>query len=327
MAPPYDTNTTADELVNDFAAEIKGKVVLTTGVTPGGLGAVFVETVAKAQPALLILASRNVAKTQETADAITSSHPNVAVRVLQLDLVSPDSVREAASKLNGWDDVPSIDVLVNNAAVMATDYAVTPEGIERQFATNHLGHFLFTNLIMGKILKSASPRVVSVSSSGHRMSPIRWGDLNFDKDATYNGWQAYGQSKTANILFAISLAEKLGPKGLLALSVHPGVIFTTGLGTHLDFAKESQDIVSIHKRLGNPEAWTQTEFISAERGTATHVFAAFAPSLKDHNGAYLLDSRVADPFGDEVMAWATSKIEAERLWKLSEKLVGQKFSF
>lgn len=179
MAPAYNQTTTAEELVGHFPAEIKDKVVLTTGPSPTSIGATFVEAIARAQPALIILAGRNPSKLQKTADAISQKQPQVPVRLLQLDLGSLAAVREAAAEVKSWDDVPHIDVLVNNAGIMATNFALSPDGFENQFATNHLGHFLFTNLIMGKILASRSPRVVNVSSDGHRLSPIRWADYNF----------------------------------------------------------------------------------------------------------------------------------------------------
>jgi NAD(P)-dependent dehydrogenase (short-subunit alcohol dehydrogenase family) len=179
MPIQYNAQTTGSELVRELADHIKGKVILTTGVSPGGLGAHFVETVAAAKPSLLILAGRGTTKVQKTADALAKSYPDVKTRVLRLDLVSLAAVREAAAEVNSWDDVPSIDVLVNNAAIMAVEHAVSPDGFESQFATNHLGHFLFTNLIMGKVLAAGKPRVVSVSSDGHRVSPVRFDDLDF----------------------------------------------------------------------------------------------------------------------------------------------------
>lgn len=162
-----------------FPAEIKDKVVLTTGPSPTSIGATFVEAIARAQPALIILAGRNLSKLRKTADAISQKQPQVPVRLLQLDLGSLAAVREAAAEVKSWDDVPHIDVLVNNAGIMATKFALSPDGFENQFATNHLGHFLFTNLIMDKVLASRSPRVVNVSSDGHRLGPIRWADYNF----------------------------------------------------------------------------------------------------------------------------------------------------
>ncbi|KAL5336645.1 hypothetical protein BJX70DRAFT_389830 [Aspergillus crustosus] len=325
MTATFNATSTADELVQHYSGEIKGKVVLTTGPSPTSIGATFVESIAKAEPALIILAGRNTAKLQKTADAISKISSKVPVRLLQLDLGSLAAVRKAAAEVNGWDDVPRIDVLVNNAGIMGTDFSLSPEGFESQFATNHLGHFLFTNLIINKILASSTPRVVSVSSDGHRLSPIRWGDVNFQQGETYHRWSAYGQSKTANILFAVSLAEKLGAKGLQAYSLHPGVIFSTSLSAHLNAEVDVHLLIRIievlDKALGNSEGWSDFSPKSNQQGAATTVYAGFASELKDQNGAYLQDNHVADPWTETVKPWATDKVEAERLWKLSEKLI------
>ncbi|KAF8891623.1 hypothetical protein CPB84DRAFT_1683245 [Gymnopilus junonius] len=339
MSPPYDTNTTADELVKDYASLIKGKVILTTGVSPGSLGAAFVEYIAKAQPSLIILAGRDSNKTEKTASAITSSNPNVKTRLLKVDLASLQSVRDAAAEVNSWSDVPVIDVLVNSAGIMAVDYALTVDGFERQFASNHLGHFLLTNLIIDKILASKTPRIVSVTSSGHRFSPFRFADYNFDGGKTYHPWKGYGQSKTANMLMALSFAKKLGKRGLLAFSVHPGGILGTGLANHLDLSKLAEQFGVIDRELGNEEGFGLERDLkgvkSVERGTATYIYAALNPSVNAftylsppaHNGTFTLDSHVADPLTDSVRPWATSSAEAEKLWRLSEQLVGQKFSY
>ncbi|BCS20892.1 putative short-chain dehydrogenase [Aspergillus puulaauensis] len=328
MAPAYNQTTTAEELAGHFPAEIKDKVVLTTGPSPTSIGATFVEAIARAQPALIILAGRNPSKLQKTADAISQKQPQVPVRLLQLDLGSLAAVREAAAEVKSWDDVPHIDVLVNNAGIMATNFALSPDGFENQFATNHLGHFLFTNLIMGKILASRSPRVVNVSSDGHRLSPIRWADYNFREGETYNKWTAYGQSKTANILLAVSLAEKLGSKDLLAYSLHPGVISSTSLSAGLeDSDTDFAALNALDKSLGNAEGWRGFRLKTDQEGAATTVYAAFEPALQENNGAYLQDCHIADPWTDTVKPWATDKVEAEKLWKLSEKLVGQEFSY
>lgn len=179
MSAQYDNQTTADALVKDLSSEIAGKVILTTGASPGGLGAFFNAYIAPAKPKLLILAGRSLAKIQETAEALSKDNPDVQTRSLELDLESLEKVREAAATVNSWYDVPRIDVLVNNAGIMACEYAKTVDGFERQFATSHVGPFLFTNLIMDKILTSKSPRVVNVSSNGHRLSAIRWPDVGF----------------------------------------------------------------------------------------------------------------------------------------------------
>ncbi|KAK4243210.1 hypothetical protein C7999DRAFT_18411 [Corynascus novoguineensis] len=331
MARVYDSETTASDVVQDVADQINGKVVLTTGVSPGGLGAAFVESVAAAQPALLILAGRSLAKVRETADNITTQHPNVKVRLLELDLGSLAAVRQAAEAVLSWDDVPKIDVLVNNAGVMGLEYARSDAGVEMTLAINHLGPFLFTNLLMNKLLTADKPRVVMLGSEGHRWNPIRWGDISFRDGASYNKWQAYGQSKTANMLMALALAEKLGygPKKLLAFCVHPGFA-PTHLDAHIagGFASELPVIHALDVFLGNVEG--PVPFRSPQHCAANHVFAAFSPDLdgkQTHNGAYLTDCRVANPVTDTVKPWGTSTAEARRLWDLSEKLVGQKFVY
>lgn len=234
MSPPLPynrQNALASTIAADNAANIAGKTVLTTGVTQGGLGATFVEAIAQYKPRLLILAGRSAEKVQATVQKIKSNpkSSDVEVRVLELDLAGQKSVRQAADTVLGWKDVDHIDVLVNSAGIMAGPYKTTQEGIENQFGSNHIGHFLFTNLIISKILASPSPRVVSVASDGHRFGGVRFDDWNFQDGKVYEQWEAYGQSKTSNILFARALAEKLGAKGLKAYSLHPGVAFGTSL--------------------------------------------------------------------------------------------------
>lgn len=180
MAAKYDTNTPADQIVADVASDIQGKTILTTGVTLGGLGAAFVESVAKAQPGLLIITGRSLEKLQKAADKIAAGAPEVKIKPLELDLNSFDAVRKSAALLNSWNDVPHIDVVVMNAGLMGTPYMLTADGIESQFGVNHLGHFIFVNSIMNKVLAAQSPRVVTVTSDGHRLNPIRWHDYNFD---------------------------------------------------------------------------------------------------------------------------------------------------
>lgn len=191
----------------DLSSEIEGKVVLITGVSPGSLGAFFVSTVAKHSPKLIILASRDFSKLQAVVAAITAdpASPQVATRLLKLDLASQAQIRQAAKEVLAYAE--NIDVLVNSAGVMATPYGTTADGLEMQFGANHIGHFLFTNLIMPKLLTSPAPRVVSVTSDGHRLSPIRWDDYGFQGGKTYEKWRAYGQSKTANMLGQL-LAEE-----------------------------------------------------------------------------------------------------------------------
>lgn len=176
---PHSASTTTNDLVNEYADVIKGKTILTTGVTPNSLGATFILETASKSPSLLILAGRNASKLQEMSEAITKANPSVKTRSLVVDLGSLASVRKAAEEVNSWNDVPSIDIVVNNAGVMAIPYTKSVDGYEMQFAICHLGHFLLTNLIMDKILASELPRVVNISSNGHSLGPVRFADPHF----------------------------------------------------------------------------------------------------------------------------------------------------
>jgi len=176
MASHFTRDSTAEDVATYYSSQIAGKVILTTGVSPSGLGANFVETIAAHNPKLLILAGRDTTKTQQTADAIAKAYPNVKTRILELDLGSLKQVWSAAKVVLAYEE--DIDVLVNNAAVMACPYSQTTDGLELQFGTGHVGHFLFTNLTLSKILK-VKGRVVNVSSDGHRLSPVRFDDCGF----------------------------------------------------------------------------------------------------------------------------------------------------
>ncbi|EWZ27939.1 short-chain dehydrogenase [Fusarium oxysporum Fo47] len=330
MAPILDENSKASELVPYYTPQIEDKVILITGVSPGSLGESFVKQVAVSKPATFILAGRNPSKFQSLIDELKASHPKIQVKPLSLDLNSLANVRKAAETVLSWsgDDVPRVDVLVNNAGTMAIPYSLTEDGFETQFQTNHLGHFLFTNLIMSKILNAEAPRIINISSAGHRHHNIRWTDYNFNGGKTYEKWAAYGQSKTANCLFSVSLAKKLGSKGLASFSLHPGGIITN-LSAHVDdftaLLKSMQDVDVV---MGTKYMWglDGVKMKDLNEGVATHVFAAFDPTI-EQNGVYLNDCHVADPYKEEVYPWATSDVSAEMLWQLSEKLVGQKFEY
>jgi NAD(P)-dependent dehydrogenase (short-subunit alcohol dehydrogenase family) len=181
----YAPLTDGDQIASDLSASIKNKTILITGVSPGGLGAEFALTISRHSPALIILVGRDITKIEKTASQITEVAPSVATRILKLDLASQVQVREAAKEVLLYTE--SIDVLVNNAGIMAkSPYSQTPEGIEAQFGANHIGHFLFTNLIISKLIgpegsgSGRTARVVNVASDGYRLGPVRFDDWNFD---------------------------------------------------------------------------------------------------------------------------------------------------
>lgn len=317
----FGHSTTVEEAAERFSDQINGKIVLVTGVSPNGIGLETARGIALHSPSLLILAARSPSKLSEADAIIKAAAPNVKTRLLQLDLSSFRTVRAAAEEVNSWAE--PIDVLINNAGVMACPFALSEDGIETQFATNHIGTFLFTNLIMKNILASGKgARIVNVSSRGHRYGPVRFEDWNFGNGKDYDPTLAYGQSKTANILFSVSLAEKLKAKGLVAFSLHPGAIWTN-LGRHIPTeAWKARGILDENGNVQNTAEWT---FKTLSQGASTTVVAAFDPTIVQNSGAYLVDCQVSHD--DVAMPYAFDKYNAEKLWKLSEDLVGQKFEY
>ena len=176
MRPRYNAETTAEEVAASWTARIANKTVLVTGVTAGGLGAEFAIVVARHKPRLIILASRSKAKADHTARDIAAVAPDVQTRFLELDLSSQVQIRKAAAQVNAYRE--GIDVLVNNAGILSAPYRQTEDGVESLFGICHIGHFLFTNLIVPKL--NPNSRVVSVASDGYMLSPVRFEDWHFD---------------------------------------------------------------------------------------------------------------------------------------------------
>jgi NAD(P)-dependent dehydrogenase (short-subunit alcohol dehydrogenase family) len=176
---PYNADTTAEEVATDCHSQIANKTILVTGVSSGGLGATFAIIIAKHNPACIILATRDLSKAKETAQEIAAIAPAVRTWPIELDLSSLQQIRKAAENINALDE--HIDVIINNAGIMASPYSKTVDGVESQFATNHIGHFLLTNLLLPKVLARKLPvRVVNVASNGFRFGPVRFDDWNFD---------------------------------------------------------------------------------------------------------------------------------------------------
>lgn len=211
--------------------------VLITGPSKGGIGAETASTLACESPELILLLGRSQEKIQPCIDDIHAASSSVKVQFIKVELDSLASVRAAAQQIVDDPEIKKIDVVINNAGIMACPYGTTVDGFERQFGTNHLSHFLLTNLLTPKLL-AAGPRsrVVNVSSWGHKFFAVDFEDPGFSEGKTYDPVVAYGQAKIANILFSVSLNEKLGRKGLHSYALHPGSkwrLFVTGRSSSL----------------------------------------------------------------------------------------------
>jgi len=225
----------------------------------------------------------------------------------------------------------AIDVLINNAGVMACPFGRTADGFETQFGTNHLGHFLLTALLYPALRRGEAPRVVTLTSAGHSRADVDLDDPNFEQ-APYTPWVAYGQAKTANALFARELARRAGPEGLLSWSVHPGGILTD-LGRHLtdELIHEMADFARRRSAATGAGQSGGMHFKTVEAGAATQVWAATSADedLLAHNGAYLADCGLgvlgADPGVNGFLPYLLDDDRAAALWRLSEELVGQPF--
>ncbi|KAF2760368.1 NAD(P)-binding protein [Pseudovirgaria hyperparasitica] len=314
----FNWETTSDEIANVFADRIKDKVVVITGIGPGGIGADAARAIFKKSPKLLVLASRTHSNIQAVIQELEPLGQTDSIRALQLDLASQKMVRKAAAEL--LDMTPVVDALINNAAVMATPtFQTTEDGHELQFGVNHLGHFTFTNLIMPALLKSnGGASVVNVSSAGSRAGGVRFEDPNFGMGKEYEKFLAYGQSKSANLLFSVALARKYGKVGLRSFGVDPGGCGGTRLAREISLQEMIDRGWLMPNGSPNPD-WVPPK--SVQQGSASYLLGAFDPSLADSNGAVLAACNVDSSFPPH----AVDPTFAERLWTLSENLVGEKF--
>lgn len=242
-----------------------------------------------------------------------------SVSVEAMDLGDLESVRACAERVVAKGR--SVDIAINNAAIMACPEARIGDGWESQFATNHLGHYVFINELWPLLAADGGARVVALSSTGHKLSPMRWDDLNFAEG--YEKWPAYGQAKTANSLFAIHLDALGADAGVRAFAVHPGGIMTE-LQRHLP----KEEMIAM--------GWVDDEgninelFKTPEQGAATSIWAATSPQLEGMGGVYCEDCDIAaltvegDPMARfmGVSSHAVDADEAAKLWSVSSDLTG-----
>jgi len=299
---PFGASSTAGDVI--AGVDLSGKRAVVTG----GASGIGLETarVLSAAGAEVTLAVRNLAAGEQAAGPIG------AAAVKPLDLADRISIRAFAA---AWDG--SLDILVNNAGVMALpNLERTPDGWERQFAVNHLGPALLTLSLHGALPRGG--RVVNVASSGHLMSPVHFDDVNFER-RPYDGWGAYGQSKTAMIQFTVALAERWVADGIAVNALHPGGIMTN-LQRHLDTDQLATlgAIDAEGNALAVPPGWK-----TVEQGAATTVLLAASPLVEGVSGRYFEDVNEAadspdmDPFAPGVAPYALDPELARRTFELT----------
>jgi NAD(P)-dependent dehydrogenase (short-subunit alcohol dehydrogenase family) len=304
ITTPFTRESTAAEVVAGIS--LSGKRAVVTG-GGSGIGVETARALAGAG-AEVTLAVRSAQAGEEAARDITATTGNQEVRVALLDLADPASVTAFAAAWYG-----PLHILVGNAGVMATPETRTPQGWELQFATNHLGHFGLARALHRALANAEGARVVSVSSSAHLHSPVVFEDIHFNR-RPYDPWLAYGQSKTANILFGVEGSKRWASDGITVNSLMPGAI-RTNLQRHV--TAEELDAAQARAGGGGPE-WKTTE-----QGAATSVLVAASPLLEGIGGRYFEDCQEAGPYQEGgprrgCAPYATDPEAAARLWQVSE---------
>ncbi|MGW6280434.1 SDR family NAD(P)-dependent oxidoreductase [Kribbella sp. NPDC055071] len=301
ITTPFTRESTAAEVID--GVDLTGRRAVVTG----GASGIGVETVRAlaAAGAEVTLAARNTAAGERVAADIIETTGNSHVFVAPLELADRASVRAFAA---GWDG--PLHILVNNAGVMAEPLTRTPEGWEHQFATNHLGHFGLAIGLYDALAAAGDARIVSVSSSAHLRSDVHFDDIQFDH-RPYDPWSAYGQSKTANVLFAVEGAKRWASEGIVINALMPGGI-RTALQRHLSPEVQAD--------------WDKYPWKTTEQGASTSVLLAASPLVSGVTGKYFEDNNEALPAtGDEsrgVASYALDPEAATRLWDVSLELLG-----
>jgi NAD(P)-dependent dehydrogenase (short-subunit alcohol dehydrogenase family) len=316
----FGPTTTAQETLQRI--DLQGKVTLVTGGY-AGIGLETTRAISEAG-ATVIVPARSPEKARQALQGIAR------VEQSDMDLLDPASIDAFASAFLATGR--PLHLLINNAGIMAAPLARDSRGYETQFAANHLGHFQLTARLWSALQKAGGARVVSLSSRGHQIASVDFDDPNFDH-RPYDRWQAYGQSKTANVLLAVEVDRRGEADGIRAFAVHPGAILTD-LSRHMEDEELQNYGISREDRhttgfipAGNSVA-EGGDFKTVEQGAATSVWCATSPLLLGKGGVYCEDVDIApvrppDAEGRKgVQPWAIDADFAQRLWTLSEALTG-----
>ena len=302
-----ESPVTVDDVLADM--DLSGRVMLVTGATTG-LGKETARALGAAG-ATVVITARSAMKGETALAELLELVPGGDFSFEVVELGSLDSVRSFTDRFRATYE--RLDVLIANAGIMAVPFGHTEDGFEMQIGTNHLGHFVLVNRLVPLLVASAPARIVVLSSGGHVASDIIWDDPNFAR-REYSKMEAYGQSKTANILFAVELDRRFGAKGVHAWAVHPGMV-RTDLGRN--FTKDDYAELSTRAKAAGGSL---PALVTVDVGASTQVWAAVAPEPLERTGSYLADTGFA-----RAAEYATDPHAAMRLWELSERLVGEAF--
>ena len=304
----FGAKSEPEEVLKDI--DLGGKIAMVTG----GYSGIGLETTRalKEAGARVIVPARRKDVAKSALSGIVESED-----ILNLDLADPSSAQSFVNEF--VDSGMSLDILINNAAVMACPQMPTKEGWDLQFAVNHIGHFIITKGLLPTMSSSGS-RIVTLSSTGHKLSGIQWEDVHFE--GSYDKWKAYGQSKTAASLLAVEISERMKDEGIKTYSVHPGGIFTP-LQRHLE--KEEMIALGWLGEDGELSEMAAANFKSPTQGASTSLWCATSPMLEEVSGVYCENCDVAVRQEDGPMAryigvadWAVDTDEAAKLWDLTE---------
>lgn len=275
---------------------MKNKLCVITGAN-SGIGYETTKELA-AQGAFVVMVCRNEGKAEAARQQIISEIPDAGLSIVLCDFASMDDIRRAAAEIA--EQYEKIDILINNHGFIAKEFDTTLDGLEQTFGVNHIGYFLFTNLLLPQVKAAGKARIINVASTAHRRG--EFDPKNIQLKTGYDNWKAYGNSKLFNILFTVELADRLKNTDVTVNCLHPGVIAS-------NFGQSSTWLVKVFYKLAGPLMKDNRQ------GAETTIYLATSPEVEDVSGAYFSNKKVATP-----SRIARDSEAAKKLWEISEEI-------